>query len=120
MGHSPRTDVPFAMVALKKASSFITMDKAKSFTRPAASPAQKEIKMTIAEIKREPRNKDTSDLLKHIVQQVEASEDATEVLAFVKIGKDYHRFSTGIADMMKLIAVLEVAKHDCISRMTTS
>lgn len=73
---------------------------------------------TIAEIKREPRNKDTLDLLKHIVQQVEASDDATEVLAFVKIGKDYHRFSTGIADMMKLIAVLEVAKHDCISRMT--
>ena len=73
----------------------------------------------IAEIKREPRNKDTLDLLKHIVQQVEESADATEVLAFVKIGKDYHRFSTGIADMMRLIAVLEVAKHDCISRMTT-
>ena len=54
------------------------------------------------------------------MQQVEESDDATEVLAFVKIGKDYHRFSTGIADMMKLIAVLEVAKHDCISRMTTS
>lgn len=74
--------------------------------------------MTIAEIKREPRNKDTLDLLKHIVQQVEESQDATEVLAFVKIGREYHRFSTGIADMMRLIAVLEVAKHDCIARMS--
>lgn len=73
--------------------------------------------MTIAEIKREPRNKEALDLLKHIVQEVEASDDATEVLAFVKIGKNYHRFSTGIADMMRLIAVLEVAKHDCIKRM---
>ena len=74
--------------------------------------------MTIAEIKREPRNKEALALLKHIVQEVEESADATEVLAFVKIGKDYHRFSTGIADMMKLIAVLEVAKHDCIKRMS--
>ena len=74
--------------------------------------------MTIAEIKREPRNKEALDLLKHIVQEIEASEDATEVLAFVKIGREYHRFSTGIADMMRLIAVLEVAKHDCISRMS--
>jgi hypothetical protein len=41
------------------------------------------------------------------------------VLAFVKIGREYHRFSTGIADMMKLIAVLEVAKHDCITRMAS-
>ena len=73
--------------------------------------------MTIAEIKRKPRNKEALDLLKHIVQEIEASEDATEVLAFVKIGREYHRFSTGIADMMRLIAVLEVAKHDCISRM---
>ena len=75
--------------------------------------------MTIAEIKREPRNKDTIDLLKHIVQQVEASEDATEVFILVKIGREYHRFSTGIANMMKLIAVLEVAKHDCITRMAS-
>ena len=75
--------------------------------------------MTIAEIKRAPRNKDTIDLLKHILQQVEASEDSAEMLAFVKIGRDYHRFSTGIGDMMRLIAVLEVAKHDCISRMSS-
>lgn len=74
---------------------------------------------TDKEAKRPPRNKEATDLLKHIVQQVEGSEDTTEVLAFVKIGKDYHRFSTGIADMMKLIAVLEVAKHDCITRMAS-
>ena len=75
--------------------------------------------MTTAEIKREPRNKEATDLLKHIVQQVEASENTAELLVFVKIDKDYHRYSTGLADMMKLIAVLEVAKHDCIFRMMT-
>jgi hypothetical protein len=74
---------------------------------------------TDKETKRPVRNKDAADLLKHIVQQVEATEDTAEVLAFVKIGKEYHRFSTGIADMMKLIAVLEVAKHDCITRMAS-
>ena len=73
--------------------------------------------MTIAEIKREPRNKEALDLLKHIVQEVEASDDATEVLALVKIGPNYHRFSTGVRDMMSLIATLEVAKFDCIKRM---
>lgn len=76
--------------------------------------------MTTAETKRESPNKGTLDLLKHITQQVADNDDATEVLAFVKIGKDYHRFTTGIADMMKLIAVLEVAKHDCISRISAS
>jgi inactivated superfamily I helicase len=74
---------------------------------------------TDKETNRPLRNKDAADLLKHIVQQVEATEDTVEVLAFVKIGREYHRFSTGIADMMKLIAVLEVAKHDCITRMSS-
>jgi hypothetical protein len=74
---------------------------------------------TDKETKRPVRNKDAADLLKHIVQQVEATEDTVEVLAFVKIGREYHRFSTGIADMMRLIAVLEMAKHDCIARMAT-
>lgn len=72
---------------------------------------------TVTELTREPRNKDALDLLKHIVQEVEASDDATEVMALVKIGPNYHRFSTGVKDMMRLIAVLEVAKHDCIARM---
>ena len=72
----------------------------------------------IAELKTEPRNKEALDLLKHIVQQVEESDDATEVLALVKIGPNYHRFSTGVRNMMSLIATLEVAKHDCIRRMT--
>ena len=72
----------------------------------------------IAELKTEPRNKEALDLLQHIVQQVEESDDATEVLALVKIGPNYHRFSTGVRNMMSLIATLEVAKHDCIRRMT--
>lgn len=64
-------------------------------------------------------NAHASYMLKKIIQQVEASEDTAELLVFVKIGKEYHRYSTGLADMMKLIAVLEMAKHDCITRMAT-
>jgi len=73
--------------------------------------------MTITEIKREPRNKDALDLLKRIVQEVEASDDATEVMALVKIGPNYHRFSTGVKDMVTMVGMLELAKVDCIQRM---
>jgi hypothetical protein len=69
------------------------------------------------ENKQEPRNKKALELLEHIRQQVAVSDNATEILAFVKVGREYHRFSTGIVDVMRLIAVLEVAKHDCMSRM---
>lgn len=73
--------------------------------------------MTIAEIKREPRNGEALNLLKYIMQQVEANENTTELLVFAKIGEDYHRFSTGLADMMQLVAMLELAKHDALCRM---
>jgi hypothetical protein len=35
----------------------------------------------------------------------------------VKIGPDYHRFSSGITDMMQLVATLELAKFDTLQRM---
>lgn len=72
---------------------------------------------TVTELKREPRNKDALDLLKHIVQEVEASDDATEVMALVKIGPNYRRFSTGVKDMVTMVGMLELAKVDCIQRM---
>ena len=74
--------------------------------------------MTIAQIKREPRNQEAIALLRGVLKQVEENEDATEALVLVKIGKDYHRFTTGIKDMMSMIAMLEVAKYDCIQRMS--
>lgn len=72
---------------------------------------------TVTEIKREPRNKDALDLLKRIVQEVEESADATEVMALVKIGPNYHLFSTGVKDMATMVGMLELAKVDCIQRM---
>jgi hypothetical protein len=72
----------------------------------------------ITEIKTEPRNHEALQLLEALTQQVRENPDATEVLALVKIGPDYHRFSTGVRNMMALIATLEVAKYDCIRRMT--
>ena len=71
----------------------------------------------IAELKPEPRNHEALQLLEALIEKVRENPDATEVLALVKIGPDYHRFSTGVRSMMSLIATLEVAKHDCIQRM---
>lgn len=72
----------------------------------------------IAELKTEPRNHEALQLLEALIEKVRENPDATEVLALVKIGPDYHRFSTGVRNMMSLIATLEVAKHDCIRRMS--
>jgi hypothetical protein len=74
--------------------------------------------MTITEIKPEPRNHEALQLLEAITTKVRENPDTTEIVALVKIGTEYHRFSTGVRNMMSLIATLEVAKHDCIRRMT--
>jgi hypothetical protein len=73
--------------------------------------------MTIAEIKRTPRNQDSIQLLDAVMSQIKESPDATEVFMLVKIGADYHRFSSGITDMMQLVATLELAKFDTLQRM---
>jgi hypothetical protein len=73
--------------------------------------------MTIAEIKRTPRNQDALQLLDAVMGQIKESPDATEVFMLVKIGPDYHRFSSGITDMMQLVATLELAKFDTLQRM---
>lgn len=61
--------------------------------------------------------KEVLDLLDKIREEVEDNDEVAEMLAFVRIGKEYFRFSTGLQDIMKLISVLEVAKYDCIQRM---
>jgi hypothetical protein len=62
-------------------------------------------------------NKEVLDLLDKIREEVEDNPEAVEMLAFVRIGNDYHRYSSGFEDIMKLIGALEIAKHDCIQRM---
>jgi hypothetical protein len=73
--------------------------------------------MTVAEIKRPPRNQDAIQLLEGVLTTVRENPDATEVLVFVKIDGDYHRMSSGLTDMMHLVATLELAKHDTLCRM---
>ena len=73
--------------------------------------------MNITEIKREPRNQDAIKLLEAVTQQIKDNPDTTEVLLFAKIGDSYHRFSTGIEDLMQLVSVLELAKYDAMHRM---
>jgi hypothetical protein len=71
----------------------------------------------LKEIKREPRNKDAVELLEALLTRVREEDDATEVLMFVKIGEDYHRFATPLEDLARLTGVLEMAKFDVLRRM---
>jgi len=73
--------------------------------------------MTIAEIKRTPRNTEALALLEAIVNKVQDNEDASNLMVLVKIGDDYHRYSTNLTDTMSLIAALELAKFDVLQRM---
>lgn len=71
----------------------------------------------IKEIKREPRNQDAVQLLEGVLTQVKENPGATEVLMFIRIDGNYHRFSSGLDDMMELVAMLELAKYDTLRRM---
>jgi len=73
--------------------------------------------MTIAEIKRTPRNTEALALLEAIINTVQENEDASNLMVLVKIGDDYHRYSTNLTDTMSLIAALELAKFDVLQRM---
>lgn len=73
--------------------------------------------MTIAEIKRAPRNQDALQLLEAVTNQIKESPETTEVFILAKIDGNYHRFSSGIEDLMQLVATLELAKFDALQRM---
>lgn len=73
--------------------------------------------MTIAEIKRAPRNQDALQLLEAVTNQIKESPETTEVFILAKIDGNYHRFSSGIEDVMQLVATLELAKFDALQRM---
>jgi hypothetical protein len=71
----------------------------------------------ISEVKFAPRNQDALQLAEALVDYVKTNENATELFALVKIGTDYHRFSTNMKDMMSLVSILELSKFDCLKRM---
>jgi hypothetical protein len=73
---------------------------------------------TLKEIKREPRNKEAIELLEAVLAKVREENDATEVFMFVKLGDNYHRFTTSTDDMVRLLGMLEMAKGDVLRRMT--
>lgn len=72
---------------------------------------------TVIEIKREPHNQETINILEEALRMVKDNPDASEVFVLAKIGDEYHRFSSGIADLMQLVATLELAKFDVLNRM---
>lgn len=73
--------------------------------------------MTLVEIKREPTNQEVVAMLERLLEQVRKADTADELLAYVKIDGDIHRFTTGLDDGMRMIAMLEVAKFDTLSQL---
>lgn len=73
--------------------------------------------MTLVEIKREPANQEVVAMLERLLDKVRSADTADELLAYVKIDGHIHRFTTGLDDGMKLIAMLEVAKFDTLSQL---
>jgi hypothetical protein len=73
----------------------------------------------ITEIKRNPRNHEVLQLMEAVTNQIKENPDATEVFILAKIGSDYMRFSSGITDLMRLVATLELAKFDALTRMSS-
>jgi hypothetical protein len=70
------------------------------------------------EIPRAPRNHDALKLMKTVTKQIADNPDATEVFILAKIDGDYVRFSSGIGNLMQLVATLELAKFDALTRMS--
>jgi hypothetical protein len=75
--------------------------------------------MAITEIKRNPRNQEVLQLMEAVTDKIKENPDATEVFILAKIGSDYMRFSSGITDLMRLVATLELAKFDALTRMSS-
>jgi hypothetical protein len=75
--------------------------------------------MNITEIKRNPRNHDVLELMEAVTNQIKECPDTTEVFILAKIGSDYMRFSSGISNLMQLVATLELAKFDALTRMSS-
>lgn len=73
--------------------------------------------MSKLEIKRAPRNESALELIDALRTLVTDNPDAEEIFAIVKIGETYHRYSTGLTDGLALVAALELAKFDTLSRM---
>lgn len=73
----------------------------------------------VVEIKREPRNKGALKIANAIVKLAEM-ESTTEIMAFVKTDAGYCSVCTNLESIPELIAVLEMAKYDCLRKMTES
>ena len=74
--------------------------------------------MTVKEITCAPRNHDALELMETVTKRVAASPNTTEVFILAKIDGNYVRFSSGISDLMQLVATLELAKFDTLTRMS--
>lgn len=71
----------------------------------------------LATVQRIERNKESVEAAQTILAMVEQNPEASELLAFVRVGNEYHRVATRIGNAAELLGTLEIAKHDCLTRM---
>lgn len=73
----------------------------------------------VVAVKPAPRNEQVVSMLREVLELAERNPDTSELFVLMRSEGDYHRFSCGLDDLMRLVSVLELAKHDVISRMET-
>jgi predicted RNA polymerase sigma factor len=71
----------------------------------------------LATVQRFERNKESVDVARSVLAMVEQNPEASELIAFIRIGNEYHRRATRIGNAAELLGTLEIAKHDCLTRM---
>lgn len=62
-------------------------------------------------------NQDVINALEDALRQAKDSTEPMEVYVLVRIGDEYHRFSSGITNTLQLVATLELVKFDALNRM---
>lgn len=92
-----------------------TIDVTATITTHGETPT---VKNNIYEIKKAARNEGAVRIAKFIMEAAE-NPDTTEILAFIKTADGYHSVSTELGGMAELLAVLEMAKYDCLRKMTS-
>lgn len=68
-------------------------------------------------IKREPRNAKVVAVAEAALELAKAHEDASEMVVFIRVGGEFKTMSTVMEGTRDYIAMLEIAKHNCLRNM---
>lgn len=62
-------------------------------------------------------NQDIVLLLENAIETVEKNPSTTEAIVLLKMGDEYHRFTSGLDNTIQFLGTLELLKLDMLRRM---